>query len=133
MSRYDFERLSNKMERAKPLTSLREPISEAYFPKMTSNVTNRAWPARSANIQLSDVNRQLDEIKVTIEQMETFVDRFKEACVKGYAKAVRQFYNSFSNIVEQCKGYFPFEYLLYSLMANKSNWTIITASICLET
>lgn len=90
MARYNAERLSNRMERQKPFSSLRETISEAYYPKMSSQVTSRAWPARSANVQLTDLNRELDEIKVTISDMETFVDRFKLACEEGYAKDVSQ-------------------------------------------
>lgn len=89
MARYNAERLSNRMERAKPFSNLRETISEAYFPKMSSQVASRAWPSRSPNVQLSDLNRGLDEIKVTITDMETYIDRFKLACEEGLAKDVR--------------------------------------------
>lgn len=88
MARYNAERLSNRMERAIPFANMRETISEAYFPKMSSLVTNRAWPARSANTQLSDLNRGLDEIKVTITDMENFIDRFTLACKDGQARDV---------------------------------------------
>ena len=91
MARYNTERLSNRMERVKPFSSLRETISDAYFPKMSSNVTSRAWPARPENVQLTDLNRGLDEIKITISDMETFIDRFKLACEEGYAKDVSLF------------------------------------------
>lgn len=76
------------MARVKPFVTLREPISEAYFPKMNSLVTNRAWPARAANTQLNDLNRQLDQIKLDVDFLETWIDRFDEACHDGYAKAV---------------------------------------------
>lgn len=89
MARYNAERLSNRMDRAEPLSGIRESISEAYFPKMSSLVSSRAWPARSANVQLTDLNRELDEIKITITDMERYIDRFNEACSKGFAKAVR--------------------------------------------
>lgn len=88
MSRYNAERLSHRMDRAKPFSNLRETISEAYFPKMSSLVTSRAWPARSPNVQLTDLNRGLDEIKITINDMETFIDRFKLACEESLAKDV---------------------------------------------
>lgn len=91
MARYNTERLSNRMERVRPFSSLRETISDAYFPKMSSNITSRAWPARPANVQLSDLNRGLDEIKITISDMETFIDRFKLTCEEGYAKDVSLF------------------------------------------
>lgn len=88
MARYNCERLSNRMERVKPFSNLRETISEAYYPKMSSLITSRAWPARSPNAQLTDLNRTLDEIKITITDMETFIDRFKQAVEEGYAKDV---------------------------------------------
>lgn len=90
MARYNAERLSNRMDRVKPFSSLRETISEAYFPKMSSQITSRAWPARTSNVQLTDLNRGLDEIKITISDMETYVDRFKLACEEGYARDVSQ-------------------------------------------
>lgn len=88
MARYNAERLSNRMDRAKPFKNLRETISEAYYPKMSSLITSRAWPARSPNVQLTDLNRDLDEITMTISDMETFIDRFKLACDEGYARDV---------------------------------------------
>lgn len=88
MARYNAERLSNRMELTKPFKSLREPISEAYFPKMTSLVTNRAWPARPPNTHLSDLNRELDQIKQDITDLETWTERFVQACHDGYALAV---------------------------------------------
>lgn len=88
MARYNAERLSNRMERAKAFNSLREPISEAYFPKMSSLVTSRAWPARPPNTHLSDLNRELDQIKSDISDMERWTERFVQACIDGYALAV---------------------------------------------
>lgn len=88
MARYNTERLSNRMDRVKAFSSLRETISEAYYPKMSSQVTSRAWPARPENAQLSDLNRGLDDIKLTISDMETFIDRFKLACDEGMARDV---------------------------------------------
>lgn len=76
------------MERVEPFINLREPISEAYFPKMTSLVTSRAWPARAANTKLSDLNRELDQIQIDVSNLETWTNRFAEACREGYAKAV---------------------------------------------
>lgn len=76
------------MERVKPFKSLREPISEAYFPKMSSLVTSRAWPARPPNTHLSDLNRELDQIKSDISDLETWAARFVQACRDGYAIAV---------------------------------------------
>lgn len=88
MARYNAERLSNRMDRVKPFKGLRDQISEAYYPKMSSLVTGRAWPARSPNTFLSDLNRELDGIKANITDIENFIDRFNEACAEGYVKAV---------------------------------------------
>lgn len=76
------------MGRVKPFVTLREPISEAYFPKMNSLVTSQAWPARAANTQLSDLNRELDQIKSDVTDLETWVTRFTTACNDGFAVAV---------------------------------------------
>lgn len=94
MARYNAERLSNRMDRCKPLSTLRDTISEAYFPKMSSQITSRAWPARSQNVQLTDLNRALDEIKITISDMERFLDRFKQAVEEGQAREVNIFFKN---------------------------------------
>lgn len=78
------------MELTKPFENLREPISEAYYPKMSSLVSNRAWPARAENTRLSDLNRQLDQIKTDVTTLETWFDRIAKACEEGYALAVSQ-------------------------------------------
>lgn len=85
MARYNFERFSHNMSRATGFKSLREPISEAYFPKMDSLVASRAWPARSANTKLSDLDRQLDQIQMDVSQLETWSSRFVDACNEDVA------------------------------------------------
>lgn len=80
MARYNFERFSNHMPKAVGFNSLREPISEAYFPKMDSLVASRSWPARSANTKLSDLDRQLDQIQMDVSELESWSARFVEAC-----------------------------------------------------
>lgn len=44
-----MERLSNNMNRVIRLTNWRDPIEEAYFPKLDNIVANRVWPPRPAN------------------------------------------------------------------------------------
>lgn len=51
--RYNMERLSNDMNRVVRLTNWRDPIEEAYFPKLDNIVANRVWPPRPANTRLS--------------------------------------------------------------------------------
>lgn len=85
MARYNTERFCNGLARTKRLNNLRDPIPEAYFPKMDSLVASRAWPARVANSVLSDLDRELDQIKLDVSDIERWIDRFKEACTQGFA------------------------------------------------
>lgn len=50
--RYNFERLSNGLARVRRLNHFRDPIPEAYFPKLDSGVASRNWPSRQANSTL---------------------------------------------------------------------------------
>lgn len=72
------------MARVQRFNNLREPIAEAYFPKMDSLVASRAWPARPANSQLSDLNREIDQIKNDVSDLERWISRFVEACHQGF-------------------------------------------------
>lgn len=90
VARYNFERFSNRLQRVKPLSDLREPIAEPYFPKMDSLVASRAWPARAANTKLSDMNRELDQIKNKVADLERWRDRFYEAIHQGFVIDVIQ-------------------------------------------
>lgn len=51
MRRYNVERLSNQLPRAKRL-ALREPIKEGYYPKLDNLVASRVWPGRPPNTRL---------------------------------------------------------------------------------
>lgn len=84
IARYNFERFSNRMARVKRFHNLRDPITEAYFPKMDSLVASRAWPARVANTTLKDLDRELDQIKSDVGDLERWRDRFYESIHQGY-------------------------------------------------
>lgn len=84
IARYNFERFSNHLPRVKRFNNVREPITEAYFPKMDSMVASRAWPARVANTQLKDLDRELDQIKNDVADLERWRDRFYAAIHQGY-------------------------------------------------
>jgi tyrosinase len=84
VARYNFERFSNRMARVKRLNNMREPIAEAYFPKMTSLVASRAWPSRVANTKMMDLNRELDQIRSQVSDLERWRDRFYEAIHQGF-------------------------------------------------
>lgn len=68
----------------KRFNNVREPIEEAYFPKMDSLVASRAWPSRVANTNLKDLNRELDQIKYDVNDLERWSSRFIEACHQGF-------------------------------------------------
>uniref|UniRef100_A0A1B6ERM2 Tyrosinase copper-binding domain-containing protein n=1 Tax=Cuerna arida TaxID=1464854 RepID=A0A1B6ERM2_9HEMI len=87
MARYNFERFSNNLSRTKRLLNWREPIQEGYFPKLDSLVASRVWPARNANTTLSDINREVDQIKFDIQDMERWRDRFYQAIHTGSVTA----------------------------------------------
>nr|ANZ03352.1 phenol oxidase 2 [Rhodnius prolixus] len=83
MARYNFERLCNNLARTKRLVNWREPIEEAYFPKLDSLVSSRVWPPRFANTKLSDINREMDQIRFDIQDMERWRDRIYAAIHSG--------------------------------------------------
>jgi tyrosinase len=66
------------------MNNLREPIAEAYFPKMDSLVASRAWPSRAANTRMQDINRENDQIKTDISDLERWRDRFYDAIHQGF-------------------------------------------------
>lgn len=68
------------------LTSLREPIPEAYYPKMDRMVAGRAWPARPAGFTLSDVSRPVDNLRFDLSDLERYRDRIMEAIHIGEAR-----------------------------------------------
>lgn len=76
----------------KRLNNFREPIPEAYFPKMDSLVSSRAWQARHANMVMSDLNRELDQIRNDISDLERWDARFVQACHQGYVQDVKHIY-----------------------------------------
>lgn len=79
VARYNFERFSNRLARVKRLNNFRDPIMEGYFPKMDSLVASRSWPARQDNAVLRDLDRELDQIKNDVSDLERWRDRFFEA------------------------------------------------------
>lgn len=91
MARYNFERFSNNLARVVRLNNFEAEIPEAYFPKMDSLVASRGWPARAANTKLSDINRELDQIKYDVADLRRWADRFIEACHQGFVMDVSKF------------------------------------------
>ncbi|XP_049297016.1 phenoloxidase 8-like [Anopheles funestus] len=86
-ARYNVERFCNRMLPAPPLKNLREPIPEAYFPKLINSALNRTYPGRAANMLLSHVNRPEEDAVTTILELESTLGKIKEAIQSGFALA----------------------------------------------
>jgi len=61
----------------------REPIPEAYFPKLDSLVASRSWPARPAGAILKDINRPVDQLSFDLQDLERWRDRIYEVIHTG--------------------------------------------------
>ncbi|XP_073975570.1 phenoloxidase 2-like [Rhodnius prolixus] len=83
LARYNFERLCNSLGRVKRLINWREDMEEGYFPKLDSLVSSRVWPPRFANTRIRDINREVDQIKFDIQDLERWRDRIFSAIHSG--------------------------------------------------
>lgn len=88
IARYNIERLCNQLKRVARFNDYTKPIAEAYFPKLDSLVASRSWPARVANQSLSDLNREVDQIKQDVEDLKRWSDRVYAAIHQGFATDV---------------------------------------------
>lgn len=86
--RYNFERLCNKLRRVERLNNLKDPIKEAYFPKLDSFVASRGWPARVEDQILADLNRPSEEIAIDVQDMIQWRDRIMSAIDQGFVVSV---------------------------------------------
>ena len=84
VARYNLERFSNGMNRVRPFGNFREPIAEAYFPKLIRSSNMRSYPGRVANQLLRDVNRPDNNTVVSISDMELWSGRLLEAIDQGF-------------------------------------------------
>lgn len=83
ISRYNCERLCNRLGRVTRLINWREPIPEGYFPKLDSLTASRTWPARPTGAILRDISRQADQLDFDIQDLERWRDRIYEAIHTG--------------------------------------------------
>uniref|UniRef100_A0A1E1WIY6 tyrosinase n=2 Tax=Pectinophora gossypiella TaxID=13191 RepID=A0A1E1WIY6_PECGO len=86
IARYNNERLCNSLKRVKKFSNWREPIPEAYFPKLDSLTSARGWPPRQANMKWQDLDRPVDGLKVTVAEMERFRRNLEEAVDGGMVR-----------------------------------------------
>ncbi|XP_053683757.1 phenoloxidase 8-like [Sabethes cyaneus] len=84
--RYNVERFCNRLGRVKSMHNFREPIAQAYFPKMVRSVDNRAYAARPERYTLKNIDRSVEGLKFTIGEMEMWRDRLYEAIDSGFVK-----------------------------------------------
>lgn len=83
IARFNCERLNNSLKRVLKFSNWREPIPEAYFPKLDSLTSSRGWPPRQANMTWQDLNRPVDGLRVTIDDMERWRRNIEEAISTG--------------------------------------------------
>ncbi|CAK1590051.1 unnamed protein product [Parnassius mnemosyne] len=80
IARYNIERFCNNLSRVVPYgANFREPITEAYFPKLDSQVASRAWPPRFKGSVIQDLDRPVDQIRSDVSEMETWRERILQA------------------------------------------------------
>lgn len=84
ISRYNNERICNRLGRVLPLSNLRERVPEGYFPKIVRSMNNRAYPSRVDNSQLQDLNRVEDDTYIEIAELERWRDRIHNAIDQGF-------------------------------------------------
>nr|WGN96286.1 setae polypeptide [Ochrogaster lunifer] len=83
IARYNGERLNNALRRVQKFSNWREPIPEAYYPKLDSLTSSRGWPPRQANMTWRDLKRPVDLLDITIDQMEKWRTAIEEAISTG--------------------------------------------------
>ncbi|KAG7303487.1 hypothetical protein JYU34_012011 [Plutella xylostella] len=86
IARYNGERLNNSLKRVKKFANWREPIPEAYFPKLDSLTSSRGWPPRQAGMSWQDLNRAADNLHVSISDMERWRRNVEEAIATGQVR-----------------------------------------------
>uniref|UniRef100_A0A182WQI0 Tyrosinase copper-binding domain-containing protein n=1 Tax=Anopheles minimus TaxID=112268 RepID=A0A182WQI0_9DIPT len=85
LARYQVDRFAQGLGRVEPLTNLREPLREAYYPKLLRSANNRTFCARYPGMTLSDVVRASERTDVRIEDLESSIARVLEAIDSGAA------------------------------------------------
>ncbi|KXJ82217.1 hypothetical protein RP20_CCG014933 [Aedes albopictus] len=82
--RYNVERFCNRLGKVKSMHNFREPIPEAYFPKMVRSANNRPYASRPNNFTIKDIDRYVEGLKFTITEMEQWRDRIYTAIDAGF-------------------------------------------------
>ncbi|XP_077295703.1 phenoloxidase 2-like [Arctopsyche grandis] len=83
LARYNFERLANQLARVKQYNNFREPVKEGYFPKLQTILASRGWTPRQENMMIQDLDRPVDEIRMTVSDFEIYIRRIYDAIHSG--------------------------------------------------
>lgn len=126
IARYNVDRMSAGLPKVRPLNNFREPITEAYFPKIIRSSNNRSYPPRVSNTVLADVSRVDENNNVTevqVGDLERWRDRIFEAIDKGFVVDV-----SIVARNAELVRIFTKHRIEHSRTARKSRWTRSPAS-----
>ncbi|XP_041769777.1 phenoloxidase 2-like [Anopheles merus] len=85
LARYQIDRFAQGLGRIEPLANLREPVREAYYPKLLRTSNNRTFCPRYPGMMISDVARSADRLEVRIADIESWLPRVLEAIDAGFA------------------------------------------------
>lgn len=92
LSRYNCERLANGLKRVSRYgSSWKDPVAEAYFPKLDSLVASRTWAGRPPNLVPQDIIREADQIRLNLDNMNRWRDRIYDAIHSGAYMNVKLF------------------------------------------
>lgn len=84
MARYNSERISNGMSKVENFSDFGASIREGYFPKLGTLVANRSWPGRNDDTVPASVIREDEDIRIDIDDMKTYLARYREVVEKGF-------------------------------------------------
>lgn len=87
IARYNVDRFAHGLTKVRNFNNFREPIAEAYFPKMVRTTSNMAYPPRAANTVLRDLDRA-DSGRVEVGDLERWRDRILQAIDQRFVEDV---------------------------------------------
>lgn len=83
MARYNSERICNEMSKLTSFSDFGGEIRDGYFPQLNTLVANRSWPSRPDRTTPMSVVREEEELRIDIDEMKTFVNRYREVVTNG--------------------------------------------------
>jgi tyrosinase len=86
MARYNNERISNGMVKVENFSDFGAKIHDGYFPKLGTLIANRTWPSRPDGTVPDSVIREDEEVRIDIDEMKMYLERYKEVVEKGFVE-----------------------------------------------